>query len=248
MSDEALRRSDVLLSELIEVVETARAVPMSTSCVLPRERILDLLDELREVLPPEMDEARTLIATRDRVLKDAYEGAALSREKAVAEADAVLADAAHHAEQVVGQAEEHAHHAIEAGKAEHGRLVASTTVHQAAAQAAAALRADAEKYQAQISAEAQQYDSKIRSEADRYAHDARTDAERYATKLTADAEDYAERTLDELAAVLHRSAATAEQGRAAISGRRAAEWAADGRVEDVYDARGEAAARPPMSA
>ena len=49
MTDEALRRTDELLSELIEIVETARALPMSTSCVLPRERVLDLLDELREV-------------------------------------------------------------------------------------------------------------------------------------------------------------------------------------------------------
>ena len=51
----------------------------------------------------------------------------------------------------------------------------------------------------------------MRAEADRYAADARSEAERYATKLTVDAENYAERTLDELAAVLHRSAAqTAE--------------------------------------
>ena len=61
-NDESLRRADELLSDLIETVETARAVPMSSSCVLPRERLLDLLDELREVLPPEMDEARTVIA------------------------------------------------------------------------------------------------------------------------------------------------------------------------------------------
>ncbi|MBN9619220.1 MAG: DivIVA domain-containing protein, partial [Actinobacteria bacterium] len=63
-TDEALRHTDDLLTELIELVETARALPMSASCVLPRERLLDLLDELREVLPPEMDEARTVIATR----------------------------------------------------------------------------------------------------------------------------------------------------------------------------------------
>ncbi len=228
MADEALRRTDELLSELIEVVETARALPMSTSCVLPRERVLDLLDELREVLPPEMDQARTLIATRDRVLREAHEGALSSRERAVAEADTVLADAAHRAEQLIHEAEQRAHHAVEAGKTEHARLVAATTVHQAAAQAAAALREDAERYQAQISAEAQQYDAKIRSDADRYAHDARVEAERYATKLTADAEDYAERTLGELSSVLHRSAATAEQGRAAIAARRATAWVADG--------------------
>src|SRR3954468_6241221 len=108
MADEALRRADELLTELIEIVETARAVPMSASCVVPRERLLDMLDELREVLPPEMDEARTVIATRDRVLKDAYEAAAEARAQAVAEADAVLADADHRAQQVNADADERA--------------------------------------------------------------------------------------------------------------------------------------------
>lgn len=232
MTDEALRRADELLSELIESVETARAVPMSASCVLPRERLLDLLDELREVLPPEMDEARTLIARRDKVLQEAYENAAAARERAVTDADAVLADARHRAEQIVAEADQQSSEMIQGGRDEHGRLVASTTIHQAAAQAAAALREDAERYQRQITAEAEQYDSRMRADADRYAHEARTDAERYATKLTADAEDYAERTLDELAAVLHRSAQTAEQGRTALSQRRASAWAADGTSDE----------------
>jgi hypothetical protein len=232
MSDEALRRTDELLTELIETVETARALPMSASCVLPRERLLDLLDELREVLPPEMDEARTLIATRERVLKDAYQGAAESRERAVHDADAVLADAAHRGEQVVAEAEQRAGETIESGRAEHGRLVAATTVYQAAAQAAMALRKEAESYNAQVTGEAQEYDARVRADADRYTHDARAEAERYATKLTADAEDYTERTLDELSAVLHKAAATAEQGRATLRQRRAGAWTADGPRED----------------
>jgi cell division septum initiation protein DivIVA len=227
-TDEALRRTDELLSELIEIVETARAVPMSASCVLPRERLLDLLDELREVLPPEMDEARTVIATRDRVLKDTYSAAAELRERAVTDADAVLADARHRAETVLSESDEHAAGIIQAAQTEHGRLVAATTVHQAAAAAAAALREDAENYQAQLSAQAQQYDSQLRGEADRYATDCRAEAERYATKLTADAEDYAERTLDDLSAVLHKAAATAEQGRTALRQRRAGTWTAEG--------------------
>jgi hypothetical protein len=233
MSDEALRRSDDLLTELTEVVETARAVPMSTSCVLPRERILDLLDELREVLPPEMVEARRVVAARERMFDEAREAVSSARERAVAEADAVLADASHRIEQMLDTADKEAHDNIEAGKKEHARLISSTTVHQAAAAAAAALREDAERYQAQISAEAMQYDSKVRAEADRYAHDARADAERYATKLTADAEDYAENTLRELTSVLQHAAGTAEQGRASIASRRATAWAADGHTTDI---------------
>lgn len=220
MTDEALRRADELLTELIETVETARALPMSTSCVLPREHVLDLLDELREVMPPEMDEARTLIARREALLHDAYETAVATRDRAVAEADAVLADAQHRAAELTNQAEAEAHATVEAARAEHARLVASTTVHQAAAAAAAALREDAERYQQQVAAEAQQYDAHVRGEADAYARQARTEAERYATKLSVDAEDYAERTLDDLSAVLHRAAKTAEQGRTALARRR----------------------------
>jgi membrane protein involved in colicin uptake len=248
MSDEALRRTDELLTELIEVVETARAVPMSTSCVLPRERLLDLLDELREVLPPEMDEARTVIATRERLVKESYETAATMRERSVAEGDAVLADARHRAEQLLAEAEQRAAELSHAGQAEHGRLVAATTVHQAAAAAAAALRQDAEAYHARLSAAAEEYDARLRADADRYAAEARADAERYATKLTADAEDYAERTLDELSSVLHKAAATAEQGRAALRQRRAGSWAAEEDRESPAESGREAGQRSPISA
>lgn len=225
-TDEALRRTDELLTELIELVETARALPMSASCMLPREQVLDLLDELREVQPPEMDEARTVIATRDRILKESYEAAAATKQQAVAEADAVLADAQHRAEQRLADADEQAAATVHAAQVEHGRLVAATSVHQAAAAAAAALREDAERYQAQVSADAQDYDQRIRGAADRYANDARVEAERYATKLTADAENYAERTLDELSAVLHKAAATADQGRSTLAQRRSGAWSA----------------------
>jgi cell division septum initiation protein DivIVA len=228
MADEALRRADELLSELIEMVETARAVPMSASCVVPRERVLDLLDELREVLPPEMDEARTVIATRDRLLKEAYEEAAATRARAVEEADTVLEDARHRSEQVSADADRRADEILQAAQDEHGRLVSATAVHQAAAAAATALREDAERYQAHLTAEAQGYDARVRAEADRYAHDARAEAERYATKLTADADEYADRTLDELAGILHKAATTAEQGRAALRQRRAGAWSAEG--------------------
>ena len=84
MADQSMRRADELLTELVEQVETARSMPMSSSCVLPRERLLDLLDELREVLPPEIDEARKIIASRDALLHEAYAEASSVREKAAA--------------------------------------------------------------------------------------------------------------------------------------------------------------------
>jgi cell division septum initiation protein DivIVA len=212
MTDPTLRRADELLTELVELVETARTLPMSSSCVLPRERVLDLLDELRETLPPEVEQARRLVARRDGVLAGAEAAAVQTRERATTEAEALVTAAGGRADELIREAEVRAHEIVEAGRAEHGQLVSSTGVYQAAAEAAEARRAEANRY-----------DADLRAEAEQYAQKARAAAERYAAKLTGDAEDYAETTLAELASTLQRAATTAEQGRAALAQRRGAD-------------------------
>ena len=112
MTAHSLRRVDELLVELVETVETARAVPMSGSCVVPRERTLDLLDALHESFPAELTEARQVLAQRDALLADANQVAA----------------------QVVADAEVRAHEIMEAGRAEHAELVSASRVHQTAAE------------------------------------------------------------------------------------------------------------------
>lgn len=220
MSDQALRHTDELLSELVELVETARTLPMSSSCILPRERVLDLLDELRETMPPEMVEARRVIATREALLREAHDEAVRVRETATADAHTIAEDAARQADQRVHDAEVRVHEIVEAGRAEHAELVSATSVYQAATAAASALREGAEQYDARIRAEADRYAAETRADADEYAQSARAEADRYSAKLSADADDYADRTLAELIATLNRAAATAEQGRATIAERR----------------------------
>src|SRR2546421_10893465 len=39
------------LDELVTIVEEARGLPMTSSCVVPRGDILELLDEVRDALP-----------------------------------------------------------------------------------------------------------------------------------------------------------------------------------------------------
>jgi cell division septum initiation protein DivIVA len=148
MTDHTLRRTDELLSELVELVETARTLPMSASCLLPREHTLDLLDELRDALPPEMVEAREVIARRDEVLQLAGDEADRTRQRATEQADAILADATHRAEAVIADVERRAEQVTTAAQREHAELVSNTSVHQAAAAAAAAIRESAEQYHA----------------------------------------------------------------------------------------------------
>jgi hypothetical protein len=221
MTDQSLRRADELLSELVELVETARTLPMSTSCVVPRERLLDLLDELRETMPPEMDEARRTIANRDTLLHDAHADALQAREQGSAETVAIVAEAIARADELAHDAEVRVHEILEAGRAEHAQLVSATGIHQAASRAAEVLRAEAKEYHAEVRAEADRYDARLREDADRYAAGSRAEADAYTAKLALDAEDYADRTLAELAETLQHSAAVAEQGRAALAQRRA---------------------------
>src|ERR1700712_5217707 len=103
MTDHTLTRADEVLTELVELVETARALPMSSSCVLPRERTLDLLDALREVLPPELAESRRIVAQRDRLLAEAAQ-----------RAEERLRDATEQAESLVTAAENRARELLEA--------------------------------------------------------------------------------------------------------------------------------------
>jgi cell division septum initiation protein DivIVA len=222
--DTSLRQADELVAELIEMVETARNLPMSSSCVVPRERVLDLLDELRDVLPPELGEARKVVAARDTLLHNAFTEAADTRQRASEEADTILADARNQAEEITRLADERADDIVAAAEQRQAELVAASTVHQAATEAAARLRAEAETYRDRICADADEYDTSVRAEADRYSREAHAEAERYATKLSADAERYAESTLEELAGTLRKAAATADQGRLALAERRANTW------------------------
>jgi cell division septum initiation protein DivIVA len=133
--DRSLRRVDELLVELVELVETARTLPMSSSCVLPRERLLDLLDELREAVPSAVENARQVLDQRDSVLTEAHETA-----------DRIVAQAQQHGRELTAVAEAAAAEAVESARREHARLVAADTVHLAAADEAAKLRAEAAQY------------------------------------------------------------------------------------------------------
>jgi hypothetical protein len=220
MTDHTLRRTDELLSELVELVETARTLPMSASCIVPREHTLDLLDDLRDALPPEIVEAREVNARRDELLQLAGDAAIRTRQQATEQADAILADATHRAESLLADAERRAAAITEAAQREHADLVSNTSVHQAAAAAASAVRESAEQYHAARKAEVDGYHAEVRAAVEAYAHRVRAEADEYAATLTGDAQAYADRTLAELSDTLHRAAATADQGRAVLADRR----------------------------
>lgn len=58
------------LSVAIKMVEEARSVPLSASCVIHRAELLEILDEARNTLPPDFDKARQLLERREAVVEE----------------------------------------------------------------------------------------------------------------------------------------------------------------------------------
>ena len=58
------------LTSAITMVEEARSVPLSASCVVHRGEMLELLDEVRAALPRDFDSAQKVIAARDAIIEE----------------------------------------------------------------------------------------------------------------------------------------------------------------------------------
>jgi vacuolar-type H+-ATPase subunit H len=58
------------LTTAISMVEEARGVPLSASCVLHRGEILEILDGARAALPSDLETARKILASRDSLIEE----------------------------------------------------------------------------------------------------------------------------------------------------------------------------------
>ena len=58
------------LASAITLVEEARGVPLSASCVVHRGEMLELLDEARAALPVDFESAQKVISARDAIIEE----------------------------------------------------------------------------------------------------------------------------------------------------------------------------------
>lgn len=122
------------LDQLVTIVEEARGLPMTASCVVPRGDVLDLLDDIRDAVPGEMDDAQDVLDHRDqtlaaaqaeaeRLVGDAQNEAAAVMATAQAQADRTVRDATAQAEAILARAQADADRAVQAGQDQHDSLV-----------------------------------------------------------------------------------------------------------------------------
>ncbi len=143
------------VDELTTVIENARSVPMSGSCMVPRDHLLDLLDDLRESLPADVQSAGAIVEQRTEILEQAQAEAERLTGLTRAEADQLLDQANRQHDEILGtarrqrddllaQAQSDAEDILGDAETEAARLVAEGRRHREA------LLADAQEQQAQL--------------------------------------------------------------------------------------------------
>jgi cell division septum initiation protein DivIVA len=143
---DALRRVPDALDELVALVESARAMPLSSSCVIPREEALDLLDELRAALPAALKDAREVMVAREELLGQARDRRDRITADARQEADRVLTSARDAADRMLADARVTAERMVSADGVRRAAEAEARGILQAAEDRARQLRADADAY------------------------------------------------------------------------------------------------------
>ena len=82
-----------IISALYDMVQDARALPLGADkCILERDKVLDMLDEIIAQLPTELKKARTIVESRNELIGQARR-----------EAEALIRDAQEKADQMVAE-------------------------------------------------------------------------------------------------------------------------------------------------
>jgi F0F1-type ATP synthase membrane subunit b/b' len=102
------------LQQLEEMVRDAKSMPLSSSALLNRDEVLDMLREMQETLPEEIKQARWIVKDREELLGKARHEAERIVEQAredqlrMARKEEVAHRAEEEADRIVGEAEEQA--------------------------------------------------------------------------------------------------------------------------------------------
>ncbi|MGY1739837.1 MULTISPECIES: hypothetical protein [unclassified Blastococcus] len=223
MTEVVYRLYDVV-DELSQVIENARSVPMSGSCMVPRDHLLDLLDELRENLPEEVQQAGRIVEQRTEILEMAQAEAERLTGRTRGESEQLVSSARRQREEILGvarrqrdellaQAQAEAEDLLAEAEAEAARLVEEARLHHEAvlvdaqAQRAQLLAAAAEEHERLVT-ETEVYRGAV-ARADELGAQTATDVAR----MRAEVEQYVDTRLADFGTTLERMLRSVEKAR-----------------------------------
>ena len=101
-----------LISALYDTVQNARAMPLGPDkCIVERDAVLDMLDEISAQLPGELKQSRTIVESRNELISQARREAetvlkqAQEQAKQMGTKEAVFVEAKRRSEEMVAQAQ-----------------------------------------------------------------------------------------------------------------------------------------------
>lgn len=118
------RTTEDIIGALYDMVQDARAVPLAMDkCILERDRVLDILDEIIAQLPAELKQSRTIVESRNELISQARREAegiirqAQEQAKQMVTKEAIYVEAKRRAEELAKQAQERVNQIQKAGNA-----------------------------------------------------------------------------------------------------------------------------------
>ena len=104
------RNIEDIIGALYDLVQDARSVPLAADkCIVERDRVLDMLDEIIAQLPGELKQSRTIVESRNELISQARREAesivrqAQEQAKHMITKESIYAEAKRRSEEMVGQ-------------------------------------------------------------------------------------------------------------------------------------------------
>lgn len=104
------RNTEDIIGALYDMVQDARSMPLAADkCILERDRVLDMLDEIIAQLPSELKQSRTIVESRNELISQARREAdgilreAQEKVKQMLTKEAIYTEAKKRSEDLVGQ-------------------------------------------------------------------------------------------------------------------------------------------------
>ena len=104
------RNTEDIIGELYDLVQDARSMPLAADkCILERDKVLDMLDEIIAQLPHELKQSRTIVESRNELISQARREAesiirqAQEQAKEMVTQESIYIEAKKRSEELVGQ-------------------------------------------------------------------------------------------------------------------------------------------------
>lgn len=204
------------VDELTTVIENARSVPMSGSCMVPRDHVLDLLDDLRESLPEDVQAAGAIVEQRTEILQQAQAEAERLTTVTREESEALLAQSRRQRDELLGVARRQRDELLEQAQADAEQLLVDAEAE------AERLLAEARAHREVMLVAAQEEHERLITETEVYrgavtrADELGAQAHADAARVRAEVDEYVDTRLADFGTTLERMLRSVEKARTTL--------------------------------